>query len=133
MDEELSAALVPVLRELRASCGVSADIRESSLASRWNPTAVMILDPDGFGQAVGVTSGRPYTEQVAELADQVQEWAVEALWRASLPAVWPECPAHPNSHPLKPEIRGDQAIWCCPHTGTMVAPIGGLPSGSGVG
>ena len=59
-----------------------------------------------------------------DLVDQVQEWAGEALWIAGASAVWPQCPGHPNAHPLKVTVicrtatdrNGDApvAVWQCP-------------------
>jgi hypothetical protein len=60
------------------------------------------------------------------LAEQVQEWELEELAAAGFPATWPQCPDHPNSHPLSPEARGGQALWTCPRTGRRIAVIGGL-------
>lgn len=78
---------------------------------------------------VSVERGLPFAEQIVRLADQVQEWAVEALWSARKPAVWPECPDHPDSHPLVARLvtGADAAVWCCPRTNAVKFPIGRLP------
>jgi hypothetical protein len=66
-------------------------------------------------------------ERVAGLAEQVQEWEVEALAGAGRPATWPECPAHPASHPLEPAVSADgAATWRCPRSGLAVGAIGAL-------
>ncbi len=87
---------------------------------------VMLYEPDGTGMGISTMLGQPRAQQVAELADQVQEWAVEALCAATMPAVWPECPAHPNAHPLAPVVLHGQAVWSCPRDGVTVALIGEL-------
>jgi hypothetical protein len=128
--EELLAALEPVCRDLRTNCAVPPDIREAPAdPGRWEGLAcAMFYAPDGSGQGVSVVLGQDPAEQVARLADQVQEWAVEALWTAGLPAVWPHCPSHPDSHPLIARVERDEAAWFCPHTGEPVTPIGQLPA-----
>ena len=68
----------------------------------------------------------PAPERLADLADQLQEWEVEELAAAGRPATWPECPQHPDSHPLAPQARGDQAVWCCPASGQVISVIGAL-------
>ena len=66
-------------------------------------------------------------EQVARLAEQVQEWEVEELCAAGRSATWPECPEHPNRHPLEPVVTdAGAAIWRCPRTGLAIGPIGAL-------
>ncbi|MGV9776326.1 hypothetical protein [Streptosporangium sp. NPDC003464] len=130
MHAELLAALEPVCRDLRTGCAVPPDIREAHAdPGRWEGLAcAMFYGPDGSGQEVSVVLGEDPAEQVARLADQVQEWAVEALWAAGLPAVWPHCPAHPDSHPLLARAERGQAAWFCPHTGELVTPVGLLPA-----
>ncbi|GII34315.1 hypothetical protein [Planotetraspora mira] len=125
--KELLAALEPVCRDLHTNCAVPPDIRE--IPDGWEGLAsAMFYAPDGSGQGVSVVVGQDPTEQVSRLADQVQEWAVEALWTAGLSAVWPHCPSHPDSHPLVARVACGEAAWFCPKTGELVAPIGQLPA-----
>jgi hypothetical protein len=130
LHERLSAALAPVCRDLRATCPVPPDIREDPTvpAVEEGGAYAMFYGPDGSGQGVSVMLGDDPAEQVARLADQVQEWAVEALWSAGMPAVWPHCPSHPDSHPLEARVRKHEAAWFCPHTGERIAPVGDLPA-----
>ncbi|MGV9242381.1 hypothetical protein [Streptomyces sp. NPDC003710] len=78
--------------------------------------------------AEGVSGGPGHTpaERLAYLADQVQAWAVEALWAEGVPAVGPHCPAHPDAHPLTATVVRDEAVWTYPRSGETVAPVGGL-------
>jgi hypothetical protein len=127
MHEELVAALEPVCRDLRAGCAVAPDIREGSSEHYGDVLAgADFYGPDGSGQGVSVVLGGDPAEQIASVADQVQEWAVEALWTAGLPAVWPHCPSHPDSHPLTARVKNGRAAWFCPPTGELVAWIGEL-------
>jgi len=80
--------------------------------------------PDGSGAGISVAPHEPLAERVAMLADQLQDHEVEALWRAERSAVWPHCPNHPNTHPLRAEVRDGVAVWVC---GTeLISPIGEL-------
>ncbi|MER6510461.1 hypothetical protein ABT158_26810 [Nonomuraea sp. NPDC001636] len=125
MDEPIPDALLPVLRDLRATCGVRPDLREET-PLRGGERVLMLFAPDGSGVGLrlGVAGGP--AEQVADLADQAQEWAVEALWGQGLPAVWPECPEHPGTHPLAATVVDGVATWSCPHTRAPVAAVGRL-------
>jgi hypothetical protein len=128
MNEELAAALEPVRRDLVANCAVVAEFREAPGDFGVDQPGVWVLEPDGTGIGISVVPGEGLTDQVAGLADQVQEWAVEALWSAGLPAVWPECPLHPDSHPLAVGVENEVAVWSCPRTDTVIVPVGELPA-----
>jgi hypothetical protein len=90
---------------------------------------VWLREADGAGTVVTVGPGGSAVDAIVSLADEVQEWAVEALFAVGLPPVWPECPDHPDSHPLDPRRRGGVAVWQCPRSGVVVAQIGSLESG----
>ncbi|MGW2283859.1 hypothetical protein [Streptomyces phaeochromogenes] len=136
-DEEFRYALETVLRDVRAQCPVQPDIRKGGDDFR----GVMLYAPDGSGQGVyAEPDGRP-AMLLAHVADQVQEWAVEALWGQGEPAVWPQCPSHLDTHPLAATVEKGEAgeegdaVWVCPSTGDTAARIGELPvskSGEGV-
>ncbi|MFD3381737.1 MULTISPECIES: hypothetical protein [unclassified Streptomyces] len=130
-DEEFTSALKTVLRDLRAQCPVQPDIRKGDDEFR----GVMLYAPDGSGQGVyAEPDGRPAV-LLAHVADQVQEWAVEALWGQGEPAVWPQCPTHPDTHPLAATVEEGDAVWVCPSTGGTAARVGELPvseAGEGV-
>ena len=61
-------------------------------------------------------------DRLTDVADAVQDWAVEELWSRRESAVWPQCPTHPDSHPL----RAQRGAWHCPTTGQRIAAIGEL-------
>lgn len=125
MNRELAAALEVVSRDLRATCAVQPVVREERDpvdGSDW----VMLYEPDGSGAGVWVSEYASAAERVAELAEQVKDWAVEALAAQLKPAVWPECPAHPDSHPLDAGVVRGVAVWSCPRTRQVVAPVGEL-------
>ncbi|WP_406331474.1 hypothetical protein [Streptomyces sp. NBC_00203] len=122
-DDEFARALETVLRDLRAQCSVQPDVREPEDDYQ----GVILWAPDGSGQGVGLGPGDSPAERLAGLADQVQDWAVEALWTEGESAVWPYCPWHPDSHPLTATVVEGAAVWVCPKGGQQVAPIGELP------
>ena len=119
-DPEFAAALQTVLRDLQAQSAVQPELR---IEPAYGP---MLYAPDGSGQGLTHPRGTTTPDRLANLADQVQEWAVEALWTAGVPAVWPHCPEHPNSHPLRATVADETAVWTCPKSGTVVARIGEL-------
>ena len=45
---------------------------------------------------------------------------------------WPECPLHPDSHPLRAEVGVDEVlVWTCPKEGAVMARVGDLPGPAG--
>lgn len=125
MNDALETAFAPVYRDLRASCPVLPAIERSD--DHPQGPGLWLKEPDGSGLMITIAPGIREADQIARLADLAQEWAVEALWSARLPATWPTCPAHPGTHPLTAGVTNDQAVWCCPRTGDSLAPIGHLP------
>ncbi|MFD8866542.1 hypothetical protein ACFV1F_19610 [Streptomyces sp. NPDC059590] len=115
---EFAETLETVLRDLQAQCAVQPRIRADDMYG------IMLFAPDGSGQGLTSPPGGTAAERLANLADQVQEWAVEALWSAGASAVWPQCPTHPDTHPLTATVRTDTAVWVCPKRGTTLARIG---------
>ncbi|MHB1433828.1 MAG: hypothetical protein ACYCVZ_17160 [Streptosporangiaceae bacterium] len=105
--EAVRQALHLILRDMRASGAIVLDYRED----HWSK-----LD------------GSP-AERVAQIAGRLQEWEMEELWKARRPTDWPECPDHPGTHPLDPDVNdNDVAIWRCPRSRREMSPIGQLGS-----
>jgi hypothetical protein len=119
-DMEFAGTLEKVLRDLQAQCAVQPHIRAD------DAYGIMLFAPDGSGQGLTSPPGGTAAERLANLADQVQEWAVEALWSEGASAVWPQCPTHPDTHPLTATVRMDTAVWVCPKKGTTLGRIGEL-------
>ncbi len=126
VDSALSEALAPVLRDLKNSGGPCPEVRDRQWSDVPGQATAMLYGPDGSGQGVSAMAGEPLPDRIASVADQVQEWAVEALWHAGRPATWPECPEHPGSHPLAAQLREDRAVWTCPKTGHLICAVGKL-------
>ena len=125
MDPELTRALAPALADLRATGGPLPRLQESDWADDDGRAGATLWGRDGSGRGVAVTRSRPLAEQVAEVADHVQEWAVEELCGLG-PTNWPRCPHHPMTHPLEARVRDDAAWWTCPRDGTAVSEVGTL-------
>ena len=131
MDSKLSEALAPVLDDLRNSRGPVPEVRDAQWSDFPGQVTAMLHAADGSAQGVSAMAPEPFPQRVASIVDQVQEWAVEALWREGRPAAWPECPQHPGSHPLAPAVREDRAVWTCPRSGHAVGGIGSLRAAAG--
>lgn len=127
--EVLREAAAPVLRDIVASGAIGLDLREEARADRGDEiVCAWASTSDGVtGVDIWVSLGSSAAERVAELAEQLQEWEVEALWAVGRSATWPECPEHPASHPLEPVVEGgDGAVWRCPRSGDVICAIGAL-------
>jgi hypothetical protein len=120
----LRRALQPVLRDLRTTGGPVPEIIDEEWTDWPGDAGAYLRGPDSV-VGVRVLVHQPPAEQVAEVADQVQDWAVEAL-RGTAPTNWPRCPSHPRTHPLRAEARADGPWWVCPADGTAVAVVGDL-------
>ena len=81
----------------------------------------------GEDVTIGLSSADDPARQLVDVTSQVQDWIVEELWSQRQASTWPECPEHPQSHPLKPTLKGGVAVWTCPVSGSVVAEIGSLP------
>jgi hypothetical protein len=127
-------ATAPVLRDLEASGALVPDVRYEAHADEGRDSRegvhAWIKGDDTSGWDVWTpTEESSPAEQVWWLAHQVQEWEIEELWHEGRSTTWPECPEHPNSHPLEPGIDGDDiAVWRCPRTQQVICAIGALGS-----
>jgi hypothetical protein len=92
VDIALSEALALVLRDLGNSGAPVPDVRDTQWSNFPGQITAMLHDTDGTAQGVFAMASESLPQRIASVADQVQEWAVEALWRAGGPATWPEMP-----------------------------------------
>jgi hypothetical protein len=127
MDTALAEALPPVLRDLEDSGSVLPEILDDRWGGAEQATA-MLYSAGGSGQGVSASIADSLAERVASVADQVQEWAIEELRSLGRPTNWPQCPEHPESHPLAAVVTGDRPTWACPKTGHVICEIGQLAS-----
>jgi hypothetical protein len=126
----LAVALAPVLDDLASTCAVRFEVHDPDSGTR-HPTPDGYADgwvwaPDGTGTGIRIEVDAPLADRVADTADRVQDAAIEALWYEGLSPTWPECPRHPNSHPLEAVVVLGRAVWRCPSTTDAVAEVGKL-------
>ncbi len=126
MDPELQSALAVVLADLCATTPLVPEVQESEWGGVDGQVTAMLQLPEAGGAGIWVLQGADPSSQVAELAAQVQDWAIEALWRSGHPPVWPGCPHHPSTHPLRPVDLEGRPVWMCPRFLSRVADIGTL-------
>jgi hypothetical protein len=126
MHEELRAALEVVLPDLISTTGLNPQVREDNWSDVRGQECAHLNSDDGSTVGIWVMSGDTIAAQAAELADQIQEWAIEELFRLGRSPTWPECPEHPGSHPLSPKVAESNAVWGCPATLRTHAVIGHL-------
>jgi hypothetical protein len=122
---ELARALAPVLHDLETTGAPVPRVDDRDWSGLDGDASATLYSADGSGMGIRVSLGDGRAEQVAHVADQVQEWAVETLW-SSAPTNWPLCPHHPTTHPMTAEVRDGAARWSCPTDGTAVAVVGTL-------
>ena len=125
MDEDLQIALAPVLADLTSATPFTPEFRDDEWSGLQGVAATMIFF-GGSGTGISINVGSTRAQQVTSLADQIQEAAVEALWGSGHSPVWPECPEHPDTHPLRPVESNDTAVWVCPKSRTEICLIGSL-------
>lgn len=117
--EVMRNAIAPLLRDLEVSGAIVPEVRYEAHGDFREGVHAWITAGGIGGMGVWTpTEETTFADQVCWLADQLQEWEVEELWRAGRSATWPECPEHPNSHLLQPDVGGeDSAVWRCPRSG----------------
>ena len=124
----LHAAFDLVSADLQATDAIVPALRADDWAGPGAESA-MAWWPDVSGVGVRVRLDATPAEQAVELADALQDAEVEELNRLGRPATWPECPDHPDSHPLQPMERGGRAMWVCSAADRVIFAIGFLPAG----
>ncbi len=124
----LRRAAAPLLADLAASGLPLPDIREEAHEERGLPSVCgWIQGPGGTGEGIYVLLDSSPAQQVAQLAEQFQDWATDRQLDADRPLDWPACPRHPSApHRLTPEVRDDRAVWTCWESGQVIWPIGEL-------
>ena len=123
MDAELETALAPVLADLARTTALTPRFEDVEWPVEGAVGTMVFLRGAG-GAGVSIIKSADRTGQVVSVADQVQDWAVEALSGFGRSPIWPECPEHPNSHPLRPIERNEAAFWVCPVSRDEISAIG---------
>jgi hypothetical protein len=125
MDPLLRRALAPILVDI-ASTGAPRPRIEEKERNSMGRAAAYLWSPDGSGMGVAVSPHQSEAERLVEVADQVQEWVIEELWRKG--SNWPQCPRHPTTHPARPRVGAVSGLpeWTCPADDSRIADIGAL-------
>ncbi|VXC29382.1 hypothetical protein [Nocardioides sp. AX2bis] len=121
----IEEALRPVLDDLQAAEGWIPPVDPTPWQD-WQPSESCTLVAYGSSAGVWLDMSLDPASGLARLADQVQDWVVEQLPGMHRPAVWPTCPAHPDSHPRQAVVEGGRAVWACPRGAAVSTPIGRL-------
>ncbi|WP_159705627.1 hypothetical protein [Arthrobacter sp. 18067] len=125
MGAEIVEIIRHVLRDVSSGGLEEPRIEESDWADDPQVLSAMIYSiRDSTGQGVSVKGDLPRAEQLVSVADQVQEWVIEENGPTN--SNWPQCPWHPNNHPLAAQLVDDQGVWACPVLNTPAALIGEL-------
>lgn len=126
MYDGLARAIAVALRDVDSQDAIRPIVADEPWADFDGQESARLAWPDGSSVGIWVMQGGSPAEQLAAVADQIQDAEVEALAAASRSAVWPECPRHPNSHPLSAIVRDGAAVWACKVTNEVIASIGAL-------
>lgn len=123
----LRQAAAPLLADLAASGLGLPDIRDEAHEEREAAVCGWIQGRGRTGEGIWVLLDSSPAEQVAQLAEQVQNRAADQLNDAGRPPEWPGCPQHPSPpHRLDPQLRDSRASWVCWQTGQVIWPVGEL-------
>jgi len=115
---DVRAAAAPVLADLRRT----ASLRVRLVRSRDADIEAMLCVGDSGATSVSLGDAHDEPgETVPHLTEQVQDVVFEEL-----PGTWPECPAHPDGHPLAVDVDAGRAVWVCPATRAPVSVVGDL-------
>jgi hypothetical protein len=130
--QNLRSALDLVLSDLLVTTGIAPEVRDTQWSAYEGQESAFLVASDGSSSGVFIL-GEDTPTQVATAADTVQAWAFDELWSSGKSTAWPECPDHPDSHPLRPKVIAGNAVWCCPRTATVVDEVGRLTGTASLG
>lgn len=124
MSEDYVTVLESVLGDVRRTTELEPTIGLESWSNDDRLVSCMLVSKMGlFG--VAWERDAPECEQIAAVASQLQDWAIEMLWGVG-ETNWPVCPEHPTTHPMSAGVCGSTASWYCPLSGTPSTAIGSL-------
>jgi hypothetical protein len=124
LPNDLAERLARIVSDLEATAGVDLTFKDEP---HWDHgPSCMLWEESGSGTGITFQRAANAAEDVAQLADQVQEVVIESRWYMGIsPVAWPECPVH-RTHPLEAVARDDEAVWVCPKDGAIRFEIGSL-------
>jgi hypothetical protein len=133
--EELQAACRPALADVERSrpglLHIGPPPEGAPATDHWGNEVPLLFLWDRHRSGTGLWLGHPgeeFSDALYRASEVIQEAAIEAVHGA-----WPECPDHPDSHPLELHEAGTELTWACPAGGRRVATVGELsPPGAPV-
>jgi hypothetical protein len=125
---ELEHVAELVLRDFAASGARFVFMGRSWEATPGQTMGWLGVADDDSDSAAGIHSLRDAGQagNLASVADQVQDFASEVLALVTGNSTWPPCPQHPDRHPLQARVVAGDAVWRCPVSGAVAAPVGRL-------
>ncbi|GAB3051977.1 hypothetical protein GCM10027053_09620 [Intrasporangium mesophilum] len=125
MNDSARAALAKLRHDLARGTPIELDVLDEQAVDSGVDDSFWLLGTHGTRTGVIVPKSLEPGPLLASIAGQVQDFLHEELPGRSLPALWPECPTHPRSHPLSPDAANDSAaVWLCPLNNQVIAEIG---------
>ena len=123
---EVTALGAQLMRDLRQTSPIVPEIDYDQTPFRDDEEGFTLrADHEGERGIVLNHVGSP-VEQVEMAISQAQDWIIDLLQHSGRPPIWPECRLHPGTHPLKVTDAAGTAVWSCPKTGDVIAPVGSL-------
>lgn len=116
MSDISAERLVTTVRRYLSSAGVHSRImlEPATETPRYESFWLVSVSGGRTGIVIPIDVDEPARRVL--LADQVQDFLHEELSALGKSTSWPECPEHPNSHPLRPQIVDGTGAWVCPKT-----------------
>src|SRR6478735_363115 len=115
MKSSLLTALEQVRHDVVRGTPIDLEVVDEPAVDNTSTDSFWLIGLHGTRTGVVVTVALQPSHLLASLAAQVQDFLHEELPGRGLPALWPECPLHPHSHPLSPEVGAQMvAVWLCP-------------------
>lgn len=124
----LGRAFARVVRDLEATGVPVPRVEPADWQDHRTAEPAYLWSASGSGMGIWVDTALAEADQVAMVAEQVQEFMVEELPGLHLPSNWPRCPGHPENHPMTALVQDGKAHWSCPATRDPVVEVGALTS-----
>jgi hypothetical protein len=125
--EQLAGVIDLLLADTRATSPISPEVHDYTPNEGPDDTqSAMLVWPDGSIASIYITTTLEFSAGAVQVAEQFQSELILVLWSHDISSTWPDCPVHPNAHPLKPDASGAAPEWICPTDLSPVARIGGL-------
>jgi len=119
-----NSSFVQVASDYLHEAGIGVRVDEGWHAS--DPAyegSFLLTSVSGGGTGIMIPPGFSRSMLEVTLADQVQDFIIEELWTLGRSTSWPECPDHPNTHPLRAHMVDGAGMWICHRNGRVIRPL----------